>query len=191
MYNDKEFSTSDWKGIISLGISFKEKDPLKIGRFGLGFKSVFHLTGILFLYKRFVLLRIVFGRKQTTIRNSIFRSLVLVLVKTCIKQTTFCFDVAFLMPWFSLVYGFQIFHNRQVAGRILVHEINLKINSLVNCIQLKNHYLYYWQIFRKIIITVSVQRSSEHLFENQHKSDFYHIFYSLIILNCFIKRSDF
>ena len=23
----------------------KEKDPLKVGRFGLGFKSVFHLTG--------------------------------------------------------------------------------------------------------------------------------------------------
>ena len=28
--------------------SFKEKDPLKIGRFGLGFKSIFHLTGNVF-----------------------------------------------------------------------------------------------------------------------------------------------
>lgn len=28
-----------------LHTSVKEKDPLKVGRFGLGFKSVFHLTG--------------------------------------------------------------------------------------------------------------------------------------------------
>ena len=44
-YNDAEFSKADWKGIVSLGISGKEKDPLKVGRFGLGFKSIFHLTG--------------------------------------------------------------------------------------------------------------------------------------------------
>ena len=44
-YNDAEFSKTDWKGIVSLGISGKEKDPLKVGRFGLGFKSIFHLTG--------------------------------------------------------------------------------------------------------------------------------------------------
>ena len=25
--------------------SVKEDDPLKVGRFGLGFKSVFHMTG--------------------------------------------------------------------------------------------------------------------------------------------------
>ena len=25
--------------------SIKEKDPLKVGRFGLGFKSIFHMTG--------------------------------------------------------------------------------------------------------------------------------------------------
>ena len=25
--------------------SIKAKDPMKVGRFGLGFKSVFHLTG--------------------------------------------------------------------------------------------------------------------------------------------------
>ena len=44
-YNDAEFSKADWKGIVSLGISGKEKDLLKVGRFGLGFKSIFHLTG--------------------------------------------------------------------------------------------------------------------------------------------------
>lgn len=30
--------------------SIKEKDPLKVGRFGMGFKSVFHLTGMLLSY---------------------------------------------------------------------------------------------------------------------------------------------
>ena len=44
-YNNAEFTNADWKGLISLGISGKEKDPLKVGKFGLGFKSVFHLTG--------------------------------------------------------------------------------------------------------------------------------------------------
>ena len=28
-----------------LGQSIKQKDPMKVGKFGLGFKSVFHLTG--------------------------------------------------------------------------------------------------------------------------------------------------
>ena len=28
-----------------LGESLKTKDPMKVGKFGLGFKSVFHLTG--------------------------------------------------------------------------------------------------------------------------------------------------
>lgn len=46
MYNDAVFSEDDWKGILMLNDSVKEKDPLKIGRFGLGFKSVFHITGV-------------------------------------------------------------------------------------------------------------------------------------------------
>ncbi|KAK7462028.1 hypothetical protein BaRGS_00038557, partial [Batillaria attramentaria] len=44
VYNDEVFSDNDWKGIRMLHLSVKEKDPLKVGRFGLGFKSVFHLT---------------------------------------------------------------------------------------------------------------------------------------------------
>ncbi|XP_076453314.1 sacsin-like [Babylonia areolata] len=44
VYNDAEFSESDWEGIRMLHTSIKEDDPLKVGRFGLGFKSVFHLT---------------------------------------------------------------------------------------------------------------------------------------------------
>jgi len=44
-FNDAFFTADDWKGIQKLGESIKEKDALKIGRFGLGFKSVFHMTG--------------------------------------------------------------------------------------------------------------------------------------------------
>ncbi|XP_070180537.1 sacsin-like [Littorina saxatilis] len=43
-YNDAEFTKDDWEGILMLQESIKEKDPFKVGRFGLGFKSVFHLT---------------------------------------------------------------------------------------------------------------------------------------------------
>jgi hypothetical protein len=44
-YNNAEFRDEDWKGIRLLQESIKEKDPMKVGRFGLGFKSVFHMTG--------------------------------------------------------------------------------------------------------------------------------------------------
>ena len=47
VYNDAVFTADDWKGIRMLNDSVKEKDPMKVGRFGLGFKSVFHMTGIL------------------------------------------------------------------------------------------------------------------------------------------------
>ena len=48
VYNDAVFETADWDGIRMLNDSVKEKDPMKVGRFGLGFKSVFHMTGRLF-----------------------------------------------------------------------------------------------------------------------------------------------
>ena len=44
-YNDAYFEEKDWEGIRMLGESLKEKDPIKVGKFGLGFKSVFHMTG--------------------------------------------------------------------------------------------------------------------------------------------------
>lgn len=50
MYNNEQFQEKDWEGIRRLHTSVKEKDPLKVGRFGLGFKSVFHLTGEIILY---------------------------------------------------------------------------------------------------------------------------------------------
>ncbi|XP_053402672.1 sacsin-like [Mercenaria mercenaria] len=44
IYNDAVFSDTDWEGIRMIYSSVKEEDPLKVGRFGLGFKSVFHMT---------------------------------------------------------------------------------------------------------------------------------------------------
>lgn len=45
-YNDAVFTDDDWLGIRMLNDSVKEKDPMKVGRFGLGFKSVYHMTGM-------------------------------------------------------------------------------------------------------------------------------------------------
>ena len=43
--NDGVFSEQDWKGIQRLQQSIKADDPFKVGRFGIGFNSVYHLTG--------------------------------------------------------------------------------------------------------------------------------------------------
>ncbi|XP_070535151.1 sacsin-like [Ptychodera flava] len=43
-YNNEVFTEDDWMGIQTVQQSVKEKDPLKVGRFGLGFVSVYHLT---------------------------------------------------------------------------------------------------------------------------------------------------
>jgi len=45
-YNNALFTEQDWMGIRMLQDSIKETDLMKIGRFGLGFKSVFHMTGM-------------------------------------------------------------------------------------------------------------------------------------------------
>ena len=47
VYNDAKFSEEDWRGIKMLYSSIKEFDRTKVGRFGLGFKSVFHITGMI------------------------------------------------------------------------------------------------------------------------------------------------
>ena len=52
-YNDATFSKDDWKGIRMICDSIKVKDPMKVGRFGLGFKSVFNMTGIEFTQQLF------------------------------------------------------------------------------------------------------------------------------------------
>ena len=44
-YNDGVFSEADWNGICMMQESIKRDDVIKAGRFGLGFKSIFHITG--------------------------------------------------------------------------------------------------------------------------------------------------
>ena len=43
--NDACFTDEDWEGIQSLQQSIKADDPFKVGKFGIGFNSVYHLTG--------------------------------------------------------------------------------------------------------------------------------------------------
>ena len=45
-HNNATFKDEDWKGILNIGKSGKKEDPLKIGRFGIGFTSVYHITGM-------------------------------------------------------------------------------------------------------------------------------------------------
>ena len=44
-YNDAVFTESDWVGIQNLQQSRKADDPFKVGKFGIGFNSVYHITG--------------------------------------------------------------------------------------------------------------------------------------------------
>lgn len=44
-WNDATFEKHDWKALAKINQSPKKEDALKVGRFGLGFISVFHLTG--------------------------------------------------------------------------------------------------------------------------------------------------
>ena len=45
-FNDAIFKPEDWEGIQKLMQSNKKHDLLKVGRFGIGFSSVYHLTGL-------------------------------------------------------------------------------------------------------------------------------------------------
>ena len=45
--NDAPFTKEDWEGIRMLQQSIKAEDPFKVGRFGIGFNSVYHVTGML------------------------------------------------------------------------------------------------------------------------------------------------
>ena len=48
-YNNAVFTESNWEGIQNLQQSEKVKDPFKVGKFGIGFNSVYHITGKLYL----------------------------------------------------------------------------------------------------------------------------------------------
>ena len=45
-HNNAEFTEEDWEGLQRLMRSNKQDNPLKVGRFGIGFNSVYHITGI-------------------------------------------------------------------------------------------------------------------------------------------------
>ncbi|XP_009471638.1 PREDICTED: sacsin-like [Nipponia nippon] len=45
-YNDALMSPRDWTGLLRPGVSHKREDPSTVGRFGLGFTSVYHLTDL-------------------------------------------------------------------------------------------------------------------------------------------------
>ena len=49
VYNDATFSDDDWEGIQNLQRSIKADDPFKVGKFGIGFNSVYHITGMVML----------------------------------------------------------------------------------------------------------------------------------------------
>ncbi|MBN3300144.1 SACS protein, partial [Amia calva] len=45
-YNNAVFTMEDWNGIQEIARSRKREDPLKVGRFGIGFNSVYHITDV-------------------------------------------------------------------------------------------------------------------------------------------------
>ena len=45
-FNNAIFKPEDWEGIQNLMRSNKTSDVLKVGRFGIGFNSVYHITGL-------------------------------------------------------------------------------------------------------------------------------------------------
>ena len=44
--NDAVFTEKDWEGIQRLQDSVKAEDPFNIGKYGIGFNSVYHITGV-------------------------------------------------------------------------------------------------------------------------------------------------
>ena len=46
-YNDAGFKKNDWKSIQRPKRSEKAHDCMKVGKFGSGFNSVYHITGII------------------------------------------------------------------------------------------------------------------------------------------------
>jgi sacsin len=49
VYNNAQFTKEDWQGIQMINSSVKEFDPVKIGRFGLGFILFHGKDGTVFL----------------------------------------------------------------------------------------------------------------------------------------------
>jgi sacsin len=45
-YNDAMFQAKDWQSIQDMQQSVKAEDPFKVGKFGIGFNSVYHITDL-------------------------------------------------------------------------------------------------------------------------------------------------
>ncbi|XP_049341092.1 sacsin-like, partial [Astyanax mexicanus] len=45
-FNNAAFTDEDWEGIQRAGRSIKQDDPTKVGRFGIGFNSIYHVTDL-------------------------------------------------------------------------------------------------------------------------------------------------
>uniref|UniRef100_A0A665XAU0 Sacsin-like n=2 Tax=Echeneis naucrates TaxID=173247 RepID=A0A665XAU0_ECHNA len=45
-FNDEQFTAEDWQNIVRVGAASKENKVEKIGKFGLGFNTVYHVTDI-------------------------------------------------------------------------------------------------------------------------------------------------
>lgn len=45
-YNNERFTDLDWKNVVSVGAASKENNAEKIGKFGLGFNTVYHVTDV-------------------------------------------------------------------------------------------------------------------------------------------------
>jgi len=49
-WNNAQFTENDWESISKIHQSLKDTDPMKVGRFGLGFISIYHISGKHLLY---------------------------------------------------------------------------------------------------------------------------------------------
>ena len=49
-FNDAVFTELDWEGIKRLQDSVKAEDPFNVGKYGIGFNSVYHITGVQLSY---------------------------------------------------------------------------------------------------------------------------------------------
>ena len=63
--NDACFTEEDWEGIQRLQQSIKAEDPFKVGRFGVGFNSVYHITGV--TYNHYLIRFFTFLHSQVTV----------------------------------------------------------------------------------------------------------------------------
>ncbi|XP_065883067.1 sacsin-like [Dysidea avara] len=45
-WNNAQFTENDWESISKIHQNLKDTDPMKVGRFGLGFISIHHITGV-------------------------------------------------------------------------------------------------------------------------------------------------